>query len=155
MEDASIQGAADFALFTRRIHAPSVFEFGLAMGILAGFSLVVAVVFSALGAWLILPFAGLEAMALYCAFCWVKRHAQDSELLVIRGNTVLLEVREAAQTRRYEFNCAWVRLVVEQRAREAWLVLRSQGRDVQVGRYLTDSGRQQLARELKLRLTAR
>jgi uncharacterized membrane protein len=110
------------------------------------------VVFAALGAWLILPFAGLEAMALYVAFRWVARHADDTESLVIRGNDVVLAVTEAAQTRQYEFNRAWARLVVDSRARGVRLALRSHGREVEVGRYLDSGGRIRLARELKARL---
>ena len=143
-----------FSLCTRRINSMSVREFGIVVGSLAAFSLMVAVVFSALGAWLILPFAGLEAMALYLAFNWVARHAQDSESLVIRGDAVILAVREAAQTRHYEFNRAWARVVVDRRARDVRLALRSHGNEVEVGRYLDGGGRQRLARELKARLPA-
>lgn len=143
-----------FSLCTRRINSMSVREFGIVVGSLAAFSLMVAVVFSALGAWLILPFAGLEGMALYLAFNWVARHAQDSESLVIRGDAVILAVREAAQTRHYEFNRAWARVVVDRRARDVRLALRSHGNEVEVGRYLDGGGRQRLARELKARLPA-
>jgi uncharacterized membrane protein len=155
MEVAGVKGAADFSLFTRRIHAQSVYavrNFGLVVGALAGFSLAVAVVFSALGAWLILPFAGLEAIALVGVYDWVRRHAQDSESLVIRGDAVTLAVREAAQTRQYEFHRAWAKLVVDERSREVRLALRSHGRQVEVGRYLDGGGRQKLARELRMQL---
>ncbi len=114
----------------------------------------VAVVFSALGAWLILPFAGAEAMALYLAFNWVRRHAQDSESLVIRGDAVALAVQEVSHTRRYEFNRVWARLVVGQDRQGVRLVLRSHGHEVEVGRYLDSDGRRRLARELKARLRA-
>jgi uncharacterized membrane protein len=158
VKDAGHQGAGvrgEFSLFTRRIHALSTRDCSLAFGSLAAFSLIVAVVFSALGAWLILPFAGLEALALYGAYRWVVRHAQDSEQLVIRGDAVMLAVREAASTRRYEFNRVWAQLVVEQRARDVRLALRSHGREIEVGRYLDGGAREQLARELKSRLNAR
>jgi uncharacterized membrane protein len=154
IEGAGGQGAGEFSLFTRRIGSVSVREFGIVVGSLAGFSLMVAVVFSALGAWLILPFAGLEAMALYWVFSWVRHHAQDSESLVIRGDAVMLAVREAAQTRQYEFNRVWARLVVERRERGVRLALRSHGNEVEVGRYLDSGGRQRLAQELKARLQA-
>lgn len=158
IEGAVHQGVGDFSLLTRRINSLSEREFGIVVGSLAGFSLAVAVVFSMLGAWLILPFAGLEAMALYWAYRWVQRHAQDSESLVIRGDAVVLAVREAAQTRLYEFNRAWAQLVVESHARwhsgDVRLALRSHGNEVEVGRYLDGSGRQRLARELKSRLRA-
>jgi uncharacterized membrane protein len=157
-ECAGHQGAkpdgGDFSLYTRRINSFSARGCGIVFGSLAGFSLLVAVVFSALGAWLILPFAGLEAMALYLAFSWVQRHAQDSESLVIRGDAVALAVHEVSQTRHYEFNRVWARLVVGQDRQGVRLVLRSHGREVEVGRYLDSAGRQRLARALKARLRA-
>lgn len=149
------QGAGDFTLFTRRINSFSLRGCGVAFACLAAFSLLVAVVFAALGAWLILPFAGLEAMALYLAFSWAARHSEDSESLVIRGDVVALAVREQAQTRRYEFNRVWAKLVVDRRARDVRLALRSHGDEVEVGRYLDSDGRQMLARELRTRLNAR
>ncbi len=153
-EGAGNQGAGEFLLCTRRINSLSVRDCGIVFGSLAAFSLTVAVVFSALGAWLILPFAGLEAMALYLAFSWVRRHAHDFEQLQIRGDAVVLAVREEAHMRHYEFNRVWARLVVDQRARDVRLALRSHGSEVEVGRYLDSGGRQRLARELRARLRA-
>lgn len=153
--DAGGTAEGEFVLFTRRIHALSARDCGLAFGSLAAFSLMVAVVFSALGAWLILPFAGLEAAALYLAYDWVRRHAQDSEQLVIRGDAVMLAVCEQSQTRHYEFNRVWAQLVVRRRARDVRLALRSHGNEVQVGRYLDSGARQKLALQLKSRLSAR
>jgi uncharacterized membrane protein len=152
--------SGEFVLFTRRINSPRLSrrDCGIVFGSLAVFSLIVAVVFAALGAWLILPFAGLEAMALYLAFDWVVRHSDDSESLAIRGDAVMLAVRENASTRHYEFNRVWVKLVVERRAHSTQsvrLALRSHGKEVEVGRYLDDGGRQRLARELKARLARR
>ncbi len=149
---AGHSGRGEFQLETRRINSFNARGCGLVFGGLAGFTLVVAVVFAALGAWLILPFAGLEAMALYLAFNWVTRHANDSESLLIRGDVVALAVRDETQVRRYEFNRLWARVVVDQRARSLRLALRSHGREVEVGRYLDADGRQVLARELKWRL---
>jgi uncharacterized membrane protein len=154
-EGAVHQGAGEFALSTRRINSFSARGCGIVFASLAGFSLLVAVVFSALGAWLILPFAGLEAMALYLAFNWIVRHADDAEQLVIRGDAVALSVREQSHTQRYEFNRLWARLVVEQRSGDLRLALRSQGTEVEVGRYLDGGGRRRLARELRARLQAR
>ena len=158
IEGAGNQGAGKsevFALYTRRINGVSTRDVGIVFGSLAAFSLLVAVVFAAHGAWLILPFAGLEAMALYLAFNWVVRHADDSEQLVIRGDAVMLAVREEAHTRHYEFNRVWARLVVQQRERGVRLALCSKGNEVEVGRYLDSGGRQRLAQELKSRLNAR
>lgn len=152
IEGAGIKEAEAFTLSTRRISSFSLRECGIVFGSLAMVSLMVAVVFAALGAWLILPFAGLEVMALYLAFDWITRHAEDSESLEIRGNAVVLAVREQSHTRHYELNRAWAQVVVDARASSLRLALRSHGREIEVGRYLDDSGKQRLARELKSRL---
>ena len=47
----------------------------LVFGTLAGLTLGIGAAFAALGAWLILPFAGLEALALCAAFVVVARRA--------------------------------------------------------------------------------
>jgi uncharacterized membrane protein len=148
-------GAGGFALFTRRINSFNVRVCGFVFTSLALVALLVAVVFAVLGAWLILPFAGLEAVALYLAFSWIARHAGDSELLEIRGNAVVLVVTERAHTRQYEFNCAWAQLVVDGHANGMRLALRSHGREIEVGRYLDGSGRRLLAQTLRDRLQAR
>lgn len=127
----------------------------MTFALLAGVTLLIALVFAALGAWLILPFAGLEAVVLIVVFDWFARHANDSECLEIRGNAVKLAVREQSHTQHYEWNRAWARLVVDARPSSVRLALRSHGREIEVGRYLDESGKQQLARELKLRLGAR
>ena len=149
------QGEADFALLTRRVNSFNARGCALVFATLAGVSLFIAVVFSAFGAWLILPFAGVETVALYAAYAWLLRHAGDCESLEIRGDVVALAVSEASDTRRHEFNRVWARLVETRSRGEVKLALRSHGREVEVGRYLDGGGRELLARELKQRLHAR
>ena len=141
--------AGEFTLHTHRMNSLNTDSLSgrrgamvcaVVFGSLALISLMIAVVFAALGAWLILPFAGVEAFALYLTFSWIMRHSQDSEMLVIRGNAVALAVREASHTRHYEFNRAWARVVVERRGWHTRLALRSHGREVEVGRHLDGAG---------------
>lgn len=150
----SANGVKEFTLCTRRINSFHARGCAAVFASLALISLVIAVVFAALGAWLILPFAGLEACALYLVYDWITRHVDDAERLEIRGNAVMLAVTEQTRTQHYEFNRAWAQLVVDRRNRDLRLALRSHGRQVEVGRYLDDGGRQRLARELKARLYA-
>ena len=153
--NAEAQGEVSFALVTRRVNSFDARNCALVFAVLAGISLVIAVVFAALGAWLILPFAGLEAFALYLAYDWLVRHAGDSESLEIRGDVVTLAVRDAHDTRQHEFNRVWAQLVESRQSRwgqDMRLALRSHGREVEVGRYLDDSARAALAQELKARL---
>lgn len=151
-EGAGNRGVGEFSLHTRRIGSFDARTCAVVFTSLAVITLTIAVVFAALGAWLILPFAGLEAVALILAYDWIARHADDSESLEIRGNAVVLAIREQSHTRHYELNRAWARLVVNARASSVRLALRSHGREIEVGRYLDDGGRQRLARELKSRL---
>jgi uncharacterized membrane protein len=57
----------------------SISPLGLALvfGGLAALTLAIGAAFAALGAWLILPFAGLETLALCVAFAVVARRARD------------------------------------------------------------------------------
>ena len=155
LEHAGSQVAGDFSLVTRRINSFRARDCALAFGFLAVFSLVVATVFAALGAWLILPFAGLEAFVLYLAYAWVARHAADAESLQIQGDRVALAVSGASGVSRHEFNRLWARLVETRRHGELRLALRSHGREYEVGRYLDGGAKELLARELRSRLGGR
>ncbi len=61
-------------------------------------------------------------------------------------------MRENAQTRHYEFNRAWARVVVERRGWETRVALRSHGEAAEVGRYLDGGGRRKLAQTLRAHL---
>lgn len=154
-DGAGLGGVGEFVLHTRRVQSFNARACGVAFALLACVTLTIAVVFAAFGAWMVLPFAGLEVVALILAFDWLARHATDSESLEIRGDAVRLAVREQSQTRHYELNRAWARVVVDARASSVRLALRSHGREIEVGRYLDAGGKRHLARELKSRLGTR
>jgi len=162
-EHAIVEGACipqhketeEFALYTRRISSFHPRDCWLVFGSLAFISLLTAVVFAMHGAWLIIPFSGLEVLALWLALRWVVRHAGDSESLMIRGDAVTLALREENRTRQYQFNRVWAKVVVDIRARSMRVALRSHGREIEIGRYLGDDGKQALVRELRSRLARR
>ncbi len=150
--NANARGDGDFALLARRHNSLDSVTCWVVFGSLACVSLAIAVVFALLGAWLILPFAGLEIAGLALVLRWLRAHAGDYESVSIRGNVVTLDICEQNRVRRLEFNRAWARLVVRERSWSTRLALRSHGREVEIGRYLDNGGRQALARELKGRL---
>jgi len=127
----------------------------IVFGSLACVSLAIATAFAMLGAWLILPFAGLEILALALVLRWLRAHADDYENVSVRGDVVMLDVCERNRVRRLEFNRMWTRLVVREQSWSTRLALRSHGREVEIGRFLDDGGRKALARELKGRLAGR
>ncbi|MCX7960755.1 MAG: DUF2244 domain-containing protein [Burkholderiales bacterium] len=57
----------------------------LAFGLLAAAAVGIGAAFAAVGAWLVLPFAGLEAAALAAAFVAVARRAPGGDLCAPAG----------------------------------------------------------------------
>ena len=110
--------------------------------------------FAVFGAWVILPFAGLEMVALCAAFYCVSRHAGDYERFVEEQGALKVEIRDAGNTRTYDFNPHWARLVLRERGWSHRLALRSHGRELEIGRHLPDAGRLELAARLGQRLSS-
>ena len=122
-------------------------------GVFAALALLVLAIgagFAALGAWLILPFAGLEMGVLYWAFRTIERRSRDYELIEIDDNQVRVERFESGSTSREAFSRYWARVVVSRDGSR--LALRSHGRELEIGRVLSDAQRLQLATALERRL---
>jgi uncharacterized membrane protein len=115
-------------------------------------SLGIGVVFAVHGAWLVLPFAGIEAVALGAAFWLVCRHSGDYERVGLADGRLRLEVCDAEKVSTYEMNPAWVRVVVGKAGRRTRLALQSHGREVEIGRHLDEAGRERFATLLRERL---
>jgi uncharacterized membrane protein len=104
------------------------------------------------GAWPVLPFVGLEVVALAAAFYVNGRHATDYERIEMQNGALLVEIRDADRIEALRLNPRWVSLVAGWRTRDLRLVLRSAGQDIEIGRHLDEPGRAALARELAWRL---
>ncbi len=122
------------------------------LGATAGVSFGIGIGFAMFGAWVILPFAGLEMAALTAAFYCMSRHAGDYEKFVEEQGQLKIEIRDAGRIRAYEFNPHWARLVLREHGRERRLALRSHGRELEIGRHLPEAGRRELAALLEQRL---
>ena len=139
-----------YSCTARRHNSLSSSDRLLAFGFIAAVSLTIALAFAWLGAWLILPFAGIELMLLFGVACYLERHARDYERLTISGEVVEMEVGEAGRVERREFNRRWAQVIC---ARDgSRLVLRSHGREVVFGRHLTGGERLAVARALQEQL---
>jgi len=116
-----------------------------------------AVGFAAQGLWLVLPFAGLELLALAVAFVCYGRHAGDFEHIELRDR--VLTVTKADGLRRIEsrFTLPWVRVEIDggrEAGAGAQVVLVSARQRVAVGEMLVERGRTGLAHELSAALSA-
>jgi uncharacterized membrane protein len=107
---------------------------------------------TALGAWPVMPFAGLEVALLFFAFHLVRRHDADFERLEIGEHEVRIESRDARSLTRFVAHRPWARIIVSERGYRCTLGLAYAGRTVQVGRLMSDEGRRKLAEELRGRI---
>jgi uncharacterized membrane protein len=129
----------------------------LFFGAIAGVSLSVAGVLTFLGFWPVLPFAGLELAALGWALYRCARRAQWREVIRIDGDRVEVIAGRVEPERRWSANRHWTRVAVEPprfRGHPTRLLLRSAGRAVELGAFLTEEERQRLARLLREALPA-
>jgi uncharacterized membrane protein len=142
-----------FSVVARRNNSLSSGERFVAFAFIFTVSVGIAAAFAALGAWPILPFAGLEMAVLLAAFRYVERHAADYERIAVEGDMVRVESFEGGRTRRHEFNRHWARLVVDGGGDR--VALRSHGRELEIGRFVDSGRRIEIARELGRRMDAR
>lgn len=118
-------------------------------GAIAAGTLAVASFAALMGAWPVMPFAGLEIALVAAAFGFMRRHDGDFERFEIGEHDVRLERREARSLTRFTAHRPWARVVVEERGPSCTLRLAYAGRTVALGRLLSDEGRRALAVELR------
>jgi uncharacterized membrane protein len=141
-------GNAGFSLTLKR--NCSISPAGLA-GAFAALAFVVVAIgtgFAIAGAWLVLPFAGLEVLLLGAAYVLYARRAADYERIVLDSGWLTVEVSEAQRTLRYEMEARRARVRVD----EERVLLLGAREQLELGRHLDADTRVQLAAELQKRL---
>lgn len=123
-------------------------------------SLTISLGFSLLGFWPILPFAGLELIALAISFYVCAVRNSTREVISIQGATVAVQKGRREPRESTQFQRAWARVELtkpEQRGYPTRLLICSHGRSVEIGHCLSDIERSQLAEDLRrwLRLPTR
>lgn len=117
---------------------------------MAAVSFTIAGGFAWLGLWPVLPFAGLEMLILAFALYRCALRAEDREIVSIGADTIEVTVERRRLERRFRFNRVWARLVLIRAAhRGCRIVIRSHGREVEIGACLTDGERRQLANAIR------
>lgn len=109
--------------------------------------------FAAAGAWLVLPFAGLEVLLLAAAYVAYARHAADYESIVLESGRLTVEVAEAQRVSRYEFEARGAEVYLEAgKPQGARVILRGADEELELGRHLDEDTRVEFAAELQKRL---
>jgi uncharacterized membrane protein len=104
--------------------------------------------FALQGLWLILPFAGLEMMMLSGILYWSSLQATRCEVISIDADNIKVEVGRKKMRHLHSFQRAWTRVELYPPARPHWqsrLVLRSKGKELEIGACLNDEERKSLA----------
>ncbi|MCK7581446.1 MAG: DUF2244 domain-containing protein [Chromatiales bacterium] len=105
----------------------------------------------AMGFWLVLPFAGLELLVvgigLYCVIC----RCHECEVICVAADSIRIE---RGRRRLSSGGCClrtWAQVVLNGCSRQWYpsrLLIRAHGRTVEVGRFLVEEERRQLAQDL-------
>lgn len=119
--------------------------------------LVVSAGFALIGAWLVLPFAGIEILALAYAFYSVYMHSDDYESITIAGDDVIVEKKNNKDFTTTIFQRYWaqisVRDVMQGKSSKRALFIGSHGKEVEFGKYFINDGQRTIfARELREKL---
>ena len=136
------------------------------LGAIAVPLVLVSVVLALQGYWLILPFAGLELVGLFICLYLVAHAARRCEVISIGESVVSVEKgRERSRSEegqggpelRAEFARAWVRVELtgsghQRHPRRLWIG--ASGRRVEIGEFLADREKSELAAELRRLLSA-
>jgi uncharacterized membrane protein len=117
-------------------------------------SVAVGAGFMMVGAWPVTGFLGLDVLLVYLAFRWNDRQARRAEFVRLDGDGLSVRRLEPdGHSQCWRFEPYWVRVSLEQVGRhDRRLVLRSHGRQVVIGAFLTQDERQELAHALEAAL---
>lgn len=148
------QVAADYEMVARPNSSLTAKGRVYAVVIIAAISFAVAIGFSLIGAWLVLPFAGIELLAIGYAFYYIHCHSQDYESIVIEGDQISVEKKSYKAVSKMVFNRYWVKVLLRLTPNgDQMLSLRSHGKEIDFGRsYMTNDQRLELAKQLKERV---
>ncbi len=119
--------------------------------VFVAFTAVIAGYFVSKGAWLVLPFAGLELLVLGAGFYLCARYTHSREIIRIESDAIVVQTGHRRPTTEVRIPRAWARIVLS-RDRTGWypsrLLIRSHGRSTEVGSRLVEAERLRLADQL-------
>ena len=112
----------------------------------------IGVAFALHGFWPVLPFAGLEVAVLGVAFYLCLSRSQVREVVSVNADKVTVEKGRNSPQEHWECPRVWARISL-QRSPISWypsrLAIAFQGKQVEIGRFLAEQERCELADELE------
>jgi len=126
----------------------SVLKLLLSLGVFSG---LIAMAFLHIGAWMVLPFAGLELVLVVLAFVVVLRHSGDYEKITFVEDLVEIEQSVLGKIKHVRFQRYWTRITLREGENgKTSLWIGSHNQEVEFGRdTMDDAQREALASHLK------
>lgn len=126
----------------------SVLKLLLSLGVFSG---LIAMAFLHIGAWMVLPFAGLELVLVVLAFVVVLRHSGDYEKITFVEDQVEIEQSVLGKIKHVRFQRYWTRITLREGENgKTSLWIGSHNQEVEFGREtMDDAQREALASHLK------
>jgi uncharacterized membrane protein len=128
--------------------------FYLAVVVISG---AIATSFTMIGFWPVIPFTGLELLALGAALYVCARRCYWREVVSVRSNTIEVEKGRYGPEESWSFPRAWAQVELSlpvHRRHPSTLRIRSHGRQVELGTFLTEWERRALANDLQRAIRA-
>jgi len=129
--------------------------FFLLMAFIGVISFCAGVAFVLAGAWPVFGFFGIDIVLVYLAFKLNYRDARRYETVQLTDTTLTVErVAPSGRRERWRFQPYWLQVEIEDKpAPSSTLILRSHGRVVEIGSFLTPDEKIDLANALRAELT--
>ena len=111
----------------------------------------IAGMFAFQGLWLILPFAGLEILVLTVALYTCSLRCRDQEVVTVEENLVIVEKGRQKPLEAWKFERAWINLELVKspfQSHPSKLIIRSKGKETEIGKCLTNDERKSLSESL-------
>ena len=142
-----------FRWIIKRNCSASPGQLAFVFGSIVLLSFAVGVGFAAVGLWMVLPFVGLELLAVAVAFVCYGRHAADFEQIEVDAGQIRIERHDGAAVDRAQFAVPWSRVELDE-VGQGWmrrgrLYVVSRGERVEIGRHLPQQRRRRLAQFLR------
>ncbi len=125
--------------------------FVILMSVICAVSFTAGLAFLLMGAWPVVGLLGLDALMIYIAFKINFRSARLYETVTVTPDELLVErVSPRGDAQRWRFQPAWLQVLMDDPPRhESQVMLRSHGRKLVVGSFLTPEERRDFANALK------
>jgi len=128
--------------------------FAVLMGAIVLVSAAIGAGFMMVGAWPVTGFLGLDVVLIFMAFRWHDREARRTEFVRLdQGGLTVRRLEPDGSAQSWHFEPYWLQVSIEAAGRhDHRLILRSHGRQLEIGAFLTQDERQELARALEAAL---